>query len=93
MSSLLDEATATFNEILRMYKLNAELLETLTVTSEYLKAYAEKHDIPLPDDSTVYSLINKAETLTEEISGNQITDEFLHEHLNRRRLDRTRNRE
>jgi hypothetical protein len=37
-------------------------LETLSVTIEYLKDYAEKHDIPLPDNSAFYYLINKAET-------------------------------
>lgn len=89
MTSLLDEATATFNEVLRMHKLNLELTENLLVTSEHLKDYAEKHDIPLPDDSTFYSLVNKAEALIEEITGNQITDEFLQRHKNSRRLDRT----
>jgi hypothetical protein len=77
MSNLLDEATATFNEILRVHKLNVELLENLSVVSEYLRSYAEKHNIPLPDSSKFYSLINKAEALIEEISGKQITDDFL----------------
>jgi hypothetical protein len=68
MPNLLEEATATFNEILRMHKPNAELLETLSVAAQWLGNYAKKHDISFPNSSTYESLINKAETLIEEIS-------------------------
>jgi len=67
-------------------KLNIELLETLCVTSEYLKDYAEKNKIPLPNNSTFYSLISKAEALTEELSNNQLLDEKKYFLGNRRFL-------
>lgn len=88
MPDLLAEATATFNEILRVHKLNAELLEMLLVTTDYLRNYAEKYNIPLPDSSTFYSLINKAEALVEEITS-EIPAKYLlgDEFLQRKRTD------
>jgi hypothetical protein len=68
MSKLLRDATETLNELLRMHELNQELLETLTVTMIWIKKYAEKHDIPLPKEASYCSLINKAQTLIDELS-------------------------
>jgi hypothetical protein len=67
MSDLLKDATVTLNELLRMHELNQELLETLTVTMMWIRDYAEKHNIPLPKESSYTSLVNKAQTLIEEI--------------------------
>jgi hypothetical protein len=72
MSDLLKDATATLNELLRMHQLSQELLETLTVTMIWVKDYAEKHNIPLPKESSYTSLISKAQTLVEEL----ITEPF-----------------
>ena len=68
MPDLLEEATSTLNEILRIHKLNQELLEVLSVTAQWVSDYAEKNNIPFPNSSTYYSLINKAETLLEEMT-------------------------
>ena len=81
MSKLLKDATATFDELLRMHKLNQELLETLTVTMMWIAKYAKKHDIPILNEPTYISLINKANALIEEIASKDKTessDEFLH---------------
>lgn len=72
MTYLLEEATTALNELQRMHKLNAELLENLSVTAQWLRNYAEKHNIPLPNISTYNSLVNKAEVLIEEISSNEL---------------------
>lgn len=74
MSSLLEDATSTLNELLRMYELNQELLETLAVTIMWIKDYAEKHNIPLPREASYQSLINKSQTLIEEIAS---SDSFI----------------
>jgi hypothetical protein len=71
LPTLLGEATATLSELQRMYKLNAELLETLSVTAQWFRAYAEKQNITLPNLSTYNSLVNKAEILINEISNNE----------------------
>lgn len=68
MSNLLKDATATLNELLRMHELNQELLETLTVTMLWIKNYTEKHNIPIPKKENLSSLINKAQSLINEIS-------------------------
>jgi hypothetical protein len=68
MPSLLNDATATLNELLRMHDLNQELLETLTVTMMWVRDYTNKHNIPLPRESSYMSLINKAQTLIEELA-------------------------
>lgn len=65
---LLREATSVLNEALRIHDLCMELLDTLTVTMLWIKDYAEKNHIPLPNKSTTYaSLINKAQSLMQEI--------------------------
>jgi hypothetical protein len=64
-----------------MHKLNQELLETLTVTMMWIAKYAKKHDIPILNEPTYISLINKANALIEEIASKDKTessDEFLH---------------
>jgi hypothetical protein len=68
VSSLLNDATATLNELLRMHELNQELLETLVVTMAWVRDYAKKHNLPLPKETSYNSLINKAQTLVEELS-------------------------
>lgn len=70
MSDLLKDATATLNELLRMHELNQELLETLAVTMAWVKDYAMKHNIPLPRESSYQSLINKAQSLIDELCSN-----------------------
>lgn len=74
MTNLLEEATTTLSELQRIHKLNVELLETLSVTAQWLRIYAEKNNIPLPNISTYNSLVNKAEALIEEISSNELLD-------------------
>jgi len=74
MSNLLKDATATLNELLRMHDLNRELLETLQVTMLWLRDYAEKNNLPLPNGSTYNSLINKAQVLIDELTS---SDGFL----------------
>lgn len=54
-----------------MHKLNAELIETLSVTFKWLRDYADKHDIPFPNSSAYGSLINRADMLIEEILNDQ----------------------
>lgn len=68
MPSLLKDASATLNELIRMHELNQELLETLSVTMMWIKDYALKHNIPLPRETSYQSLINKAQMLFDEIS-------------------------
>ena len=68
MTTLLEEATSTFNELLRLHKLNTELIETLSVTAQWFRSYAEKHNTPFPNSSTYDTLINKAEALIQEIA-------------------------
>jgi len=65
--SLLEEAYTTLGELVKMHKLNQELLETLSVTAQWLRSYAEKHNISLSNSSTFDSLINKATALLNEI--------------------------
>jgi hypothetical protein len=71
----LSEVYQTLGELIRMHQLNQELLETLSVTMQWIRDYVEKHSIPLPNGSTYNSLINKAEALIEEIA----SDEFSHQ--------------
>jgi hypothetical protein len=68
MPKYLSEVYQTLGELICMHQLNQELLETLSVTMQWIRGYAEKHSISLPDDSTCNSLINKAEALIEEIT-------------------------
>lgn len=68
MPNILEEATATFQEIIRLHELNKELLETLSVTMEWVRNYAEKHSIPFPNGSAYNSLINKVDMLIDEIT-------------------------
>lgn len=68
MVELLEEAHQVLGELLRMHSLNQELLETLSVTASWLRDYAERNNIPFPNSSTYASLINKAETLIQELS-------------------------
>jgi hypothetical protein len=75
VSNLLNDATATMNELIRMHRLCQELLETLSVTMMWIKDYTKKHNIPLPNESSYSSLINRANTLIEEIAS---SDDFLH---------------
>jgi len=78
MTNLLEEADIALGELIRMHKLNAELLETLSVTAQWLRNYAENHNIPFPNSSTYETLIHKADRLIEEIANNQKpTDGFL----------------
>ena len=89
MPNLLEEANATLSELLKMHKLNQELLETLQVTMIWIRDFAQSNNIAFPNDSTYDSLINKAQILIDELTGEPSfrTDEFLHEGRNRRRLD------
>lgn len=67
-NDLLRKATSVFGELLRMHKLNQELLETLSVTLLWVKDYAERHSIPIQNRGNLASLIRKAEILIKEIS-------------------------
>lgn len=83
MPTLLEEATTTLSEIVRMHTIYQELLETSTLTMYQINAYAEKNRITLPNQDNILSLINKAEHLMQEIAIRKftpITDESLHEH-------------
>ena len=68
MPKYLSEVYQTLGELIRMHQLNQELLETLSVTMQWIRNYAENHSISLPNDSTCNSLVNKAEALIEEIT-------------------------
>lgn len=70
MSDILKEASSTFNELVRMHELNQELLETLMVAMQWIREYARKNNIPLLNQNTFFSLLNKAETLINEIMSN-----------------------
>ena len=67
MTNLLEELHATMGDLIRMHKLNEEMLETLQATMLWIREYAQKNDIPLPHSSTYNSLINKAQTLVDEL--------------------------
>jgi len=78
--SILEEATTTFNELLRMHSLYQEILETITLTMHQINSYAEKNNIALSSQDKILSLINKSELLMQEITQrtfvNQISDEI-----------------
>jgi len=67
MPDILKEASSTFNELVRMHELNQELLETLMVAMQWMREYARKNNIPLLNQDTYFSLLNKAEMLINEI--------------------------
>lgn len=73
MPKYLSEVHRVLGELIYMHQLNRELLETLSVTMQWIREYAKKHSIPLPDGSTYNSLLNKVDALIEEIA----SDEFL----------------
>ena len=70
MSDILKEASSTFNELVRMHELNQELLETLMVAMQWIRGYAEKNNIPFPNQNTFFSLLRKAESLINEMMSN-----------------------
>jgi hypothetical protein len=80
LPTILEEATTTFNELLRMHCLYQEILETITLTMHQINSYAEKNKIPLPSQEKMMSLINKSELLMQEITKrtfvNQTSDGF-----------------
>ena len=67
MPDLLEEASATLSEIVRIKSLMVEMIETLTLATLYVRGYAEKNNVPLPDFEKLDSLINKAESLRNEV--------------------------
>ena len=82
MTLLLEEAQATLNELIKLHKLNQELLEVLSVTAQWVSNFSEKNNIPFPNSSTYYSLVNKAEALLKEISTNYPDYENIHSRRN-----------
>ena len=94
MNNLLAEANEVFSKVIRMDKLNYELLETLTVTMEWIRDYAMKKNIPLPSPhSTYFSLLAKAQQLIDELNTSnvktvqfrKISDESYHDTVIRRK--------
>ena len=80
MPTILEEATITFNELLRMHSLYQEMLETITLTMYQINNYAEKNKITLPSQEKILSLVSKSELLMQEITKrtftNQLSDEI-----------------
>jgi hypothetical protein len=76
----LTEIIDSLTELKRMYQLNAELLEQLAVTCDWLR----KSGVSLPNESTFVSLLNKAMSLLNEIQSDspktlvyhKLSDEF-----------------
>jgi hypothetical protein len=97
MVKYLSEVHQTLGELIHIHQLNQELLETLSETMQWIRAYIEIHCISLPNNSAFDSLMNKAETLIEEITADtplfprryRISDDSYHEPSNRRKVIRT----
>lgn len=85
----------SISELKRMYQLNAELLEQLAVTCDFIK----RNNIPVPNEETFNSLINRTVALIDEIQADEhktlqytklpSSDDGYHEPRNRRRVNRT----
>jgi hypothetical protein len=59
----LTEIINSLTELKRMYQLNAELLEQLAVTCDWLR----RSGVSLPNENAFFSLLNKAVALLNEI--------------------------
>jgi hypothetical protein len=79
------------------YELSFELAETVGVLFDYMIDYCKKKGIPLYEEKGLWSLVRKVRCIFREIEqvnshttlSQKISDEFLHDTKNRRRLDRT----
>jgi hypothetical protein len=76
----LNEAIEIFSELKRLHQLNAELLEELYVSVEWLT----KHNIPLPNSDTLLSLLSKSKSLLLEIQATE--PKILQYSLSRRKV-------
>ena len=83
----------TLQELERMHQLNLELLEQLDVVFQWII----KNDVLVPNREKLRSLLTKTHALIKELYSSspqiilyrKLSDEFLHDKDNRRRLDRT----
>ncbi len=57
----------SLSELKRMYQLNSELLEQLSVTCDFLK----ENGVHVPNEEKFYSLLNKTYALLSEIQADE----------------------
>jgi len=69
MSNILREMTDTLSELLRMHKLNMELLEVLHVSLNRIRKFERAHNIPL--DLETECLLSRVVVLYEELTSKQ----------------------
>jgi hypothetical protein len=93
----LTQFSDSISELKRMYQLNVELLEQLAITCDFIK----RNKIPVPNEETFNSLLNKTTTLIDEIQADELitlqysvnrhnpSDDSYHEPRNRRKVNRT----
>jgi len=72
----LREVVDTYTELLRVYQLNTELLDTLELTLYSVKDFCIAHNIPFGNDK-ISSLLSKINALLSEMD---LTDDSLHGH-------------
>jgi len=60
----------TIEEVKQLRDLNVDLMEALIHIAFYLLEYAQKHNIPLPDEDGLINLIGHVRKLIKEINEN-----------------------
>ena len=76
----LSNISASLSELRRMYQLNAELMEQLSVTLSFLR----QNNIRLPNQDTFDSLLNKTAALLDEIQADE--PKILQYNVSRRKV-------